>query len=285
MYTLFSLRGKQAVITGAATGIGKEMALLFAQRGAKVFLLDLNEEAVLKTSSEINREVNNPNSTVGMKCDVTSNKQVRSCFQRVLRHGRLDILCNNAGIGHVGNILTTEESDLTRVMDVNITGVFFCAKEAIRIMTLDNRGGVILNTGSCASVRPMKDRVAYATSKGAVLRMSTALATDHVTQGIRVNTICPGRVHTTFVDNFIRKNYPGKEEEMFRMLSEYMPQGRMAKPKEVAALALYLCSDEARFVTGATFSIDGGIKGVDHPKLYNSSNPPHPAIMPIASML
>lgn len=285
MVSLFSLHGKQAVVTGGAAGIGYEMALLFAERGAKVFLLDLNDTAVQEASSKINQKLNNPNATVGLKCDVTNKDSVEACFQQVVQNGRLDILCNNAGIGHVGNILNTDENDLTRVFDVNVKGVFLCAKEAVKLMLSDSSGGVILNTGSCASVRPIKDRVAYATSKGAVLRLTTALATDHVTDGIRVNTICPGRVHTTFVDNFIKKNYPGKEKEMFQMLSEYMPQGRMAKPREIAALALYLCSDEARFVTGVAFSVDGGIQGVDHPKLYNTKNPPHPSIMPIASML
>lgn len=273
------------VVTGAAAGIGKEMALLFAEQGAKVFLLDLNETDVKIAASEINSKLRNPNATVGMKCDVTNKDSVAACFQEVVQYGRLDILCNNAGIGHVGNILKTNENDLVRVFDVNVKGVFLCAKEAIRLMLLDNKGGAILNTGSCASVRPIKDRVAYAASKGAVLRLTTALATDHCLAGIRVNAICPGRVHTTFVDNFIKKNYPGKEEKMFQMLSEYMPQGRMAKPREIAAMALYLCSDEARFITGAAFSIDGGIEGVDHPKLYDSSNSPHPAIMPLPSML
>ena len=163
------------------------------------------------------------------------------------------------------------------MVKVNVNGVFNCAKEAIRVMTSDGKGGVILNTGSCASVHPIKDRVVYAATKGAVLTMTTSLATDHVHEGIRCNCICPGRVHTPFVDAFIKKNYAGNEKKMFKQLSEYMPQGRMLTPGEVAALALYLCSDEARMITGAAITIDGGIQGVDHPKVYDKSVEMHPA--------
>jgi NAD(P)-dependent dehydrogenase (short-subunit alcohol dehydrogenase family) len=169
------------------------------------------------------------------------------------------------------------ESDLDRVVKVNINGVFNCAKEAIRVMTADGKGGVILNTGSCASVHPIKDRVVYAATKGAVLTMTTSIATDHVHEGIRCNCICPGRVHTPFVDAFIKKNYAGNEKKMFKQLSEYMPQGRMLTPGEVAALALYLCSDEAKMITGSAITIDGGIQGVDHPKVYDKPVDVHPA--------
>ena len=174
-------------------------------------------------------------------------------------------------------ITDATESDLDRVVKVNINGVFNCAKEAVRVMTSDGKGGVILNTGSCASVHPIKDRVVYAATKGAVLTMTTSLATDHVHEGIRCNCICPGRVHTPFVDAFIKKNYAGNEKKMFKQLSEYMPQGRMLTPGEVAALALYLCSDEARMITGAAITIDGGIQGVDHPKVYDKAVEMHPA--------
>lgn len=278
---IFSLAGKTAVITGGATGIGYEMSLLFAQRGAQVFIADYNEVGAQAAAEKINA-LCGPGSAVAVACNVASASSVKAAFDRVAAestNGRLDILCNNAGIGHVGNITTTNEDDLNRVMAVNVNGVFLCAKEAVRLMTADDQGGVILNTGSCASICPIKDRVAYAASKGAVLTMTWSLATDHVHQGIRVNCICPGRIHTPFVDGFIKKNFPGKEEENFVRLSEYMPQGRMGTPGEVAALALYLVSDEARFVTGAVYPIDGGIRGVDHPKLYTTPhNKPHPSI-------
>lgn len=163
------------------------------------------------------------------------------------------------------------------MLKVNVNGVFNCAKEAVLMMKESGKGGVILNTGSCASVHPIKDRVVYAATKGAVLTMTTSIATDHVSDGIRCNCICPGRVHTPFVDAFVRENYKGREKEMFAQLSQYMPQGRMLTPGEVAASALYLCSDEARMITGAAITIDGGILGVDHPKVYDADVSSHPA--------
>ena len=282
---LFSLAGKTAVVTGGATGIGYEMCLIFARQGAQVFVADLDAAGAARAAARINTDAGvsagGMGGATGVACNVTDAHAVRACFARVAceaRNGRLDILCNNAGIGHVGNLATTEEADLDRVMKVNVNGVFLCSKEAVRMMTADDGGGVILNTGSCASLCPIKDRVAYAASKGAVLTMTMSIATDHVDAGIRCNAICPGRVHTPFVDGFIRKNFPGKEKENFQRLSEYMPQGRMGTPGEIAALALYLVSDEARFVTGAAYNIDGGIKGVDHPKAYNIHNDrAHPA--------
>lgn len=278
MSDLFSLAGKQAVITGGADGIGFEMSQLFARRGAKVFVLDINLSAATNAVKKINALSDVKQTAVAVKCNVTSATSVKSAFDVVFSFGRCDILCNNAGIGHVGNILNTEESDLDRVMKVNVNGVFLCSKAAIANMVADNGGGVILNTGSCASLSPIKDRSAYATSKGAVRTLTTSIATDHVYQGIRCNAICPGRVRTPFVDAFVKKNFPGKEEENLTRLSEYMPVGRMATPGEIAALALYLVSDEARFVTGAMYSIDGGIQGVDHPKAYNINNgKSHPA--------
>merc|ERR1712187_936031 len=163
-------------------------------------------------------------------------------------------------------------------MKVNVNGAFICSKYAIKHMTARGRGGVILNTGSCASIHPIKDRIIYATTKGAILTMTTSLATDHVQHGIRVNCICPGRVHTPFVDGFVKKRYPGDEARMVQQLAAYMPQARMLQPKEIAALALYLVSDEARMVTGAAFSIDCGIVGADHPKVYDIANEMHPSL-------
>ena len=151
-------------------------------------------------------------------------------------------------------------------------GVFHCAKSAVRHMKADKKGGVILNTGSTASVSPIKDRFIYAATKGAVLTMTTSLASDFVLDNIRCNCICPGRVHTPFVDGFIAKSYAGREKEQFAVLSEYMPMGRMGQPLEIAKLALYLCSDDSSFATGASFVLDGGIGGIDHPKIYGIDN-------------
>jgi len=273
---MFSLKGKSAVVTGGATGIGFEIAKTFAKQGAEVWIFDLNLKAASDAVKKINISLNEVRAHA-VECNVTDPNSVASGFKTFTAIGkRLDILVNNAGVGFVGDILHTALSDFRKVMSVNVEGLFLCSKEAVRLMGKDGGGGVILNLGSCASVRPMKDRLAYATSKGAVLLMTTSLATDHLDKGIRVNCICPGRIHTTFVDNFVKKNWPGDEDRQYKRLSEYMPMGRMGKPGEIAALALYLCSDEARFVTGAAVPIDGGIMGADHPKLYNLEANVHP---------
>jgi len=274
---IFSLKGKQAIITGGGSGIGKEMANLFARRGAKVFICDMDATAAEGVASTINKEMGSL-SAVGMLCDVTKSQDVQRLFDQVAGNGGIHILCNNAGISHVGNIETAEEADLDRVIKVNINGAFNCSKVAIKHMIAAGNGGVILNTGSCASIHPIKDRIIYATTKGAILTMTTSLATDHVHHGIRVNCICPGRVRTPFVEGFVKKNYPGKEEEMLKQLGSYMPQGRMLEPQEIAAAALYLVSDEAKMVTGAAFAIDGGIVGADHPKVYDVQNVMHPSL-------
>lgn len=274
---IFSLKGKRALITGAGSGIGKEMALLFAQRGAHVVVCDLDRSAADTVASEVNSLVG-AGAATGISCDVAKADEVQRVFAKVAEAGGIDILCNNAGISHVGNIEVAEEADLDRVMKVNVNGAFLCAKAAIKYMIAANKGGVILNTGSCASINPIKDRVIYATTKGAILTMTTSLATDHVHQGIRVNCICPGRVRTPFVEGFVKKNYPGKEDVMLKQLGQYMPQGRMLVAKEIAAAALYLVSDEARMVTGIAMPVDGGIVGVDHPKLYDVVNEMHPSL-------
>ena len=215
--------GKTCVVTGGADGIGLEMVKLFAQQGAQVFILDLNGKAAEERARALRAK---GHIVTGIQCNVASAESVENAFKQIERSGRVDVLCNNAGIGHVGNVLNTTVADMERVMAVNVTGVMLCAKEAIKIMLKDNKGGAILNTGSIASIRPIKDRIAYAASKGAINTLTMALATDHIADGIRVNAVCPGRIHTTFVDNFIKKNYPGKEQEMFTMLSEYMPNGQ-----------------------------------------------------------
>lgn len=275
MAEIFSLKGKRAIITGAGSGIGKAMAVLFAQRGAHVIVCDLDPAAAEAVASEINAS---SGAASGVACDVAKAEQVQKVFDTVAAGGGIDIVCNNAGISHVGNIETAEEADLDRVVKVNVNGAFLCAKAAIKHMVAAGKGGVILNTGSCASINPIKDRIIYATTKGAILTMTTSLATDHVHQGIRVNCICPGRVRTPFVDGFVKTNYPGKEEEMLKQLGQYMPQGRMLIAKEIAAAALYLVSDEARMVTGIAMPVDGGIVGVDHPKLYDVNNEMHPSL-------
>lgn len=255
---MFDLTNKTAVITGAASGIGKAVAMVFAGQGATVHLLDMNENGLSETTAEI--------AGLGGKsephmADVTKQSAIKSLFEKI---GQLDILVNCAGISNIGKADTTTEEDFDRVYTVNVKGIYNCLHEAIPIMK-KQRGGVIVNLASVASTVGLTDRFAYSMSKGAVLGMTLSVAKDYITDGIRCNCISPGRVHTPFVDNFLANNYPGKEQEMFEKLSKTQPIGRMAKPVEIAHLLLYLCSDEASFITGCDYPIDGGFIKLNTP--------------------
>ena len=248
---MFQLNKKVAVVTGSGSGIGKAVALLFAKQGAEVHLVDLNEEGINTTAEEIKKE---NGKAVAHVCDVTSQQQVKDIFNGV---GRVDILVNSAGVSHIGNAETTTEEDFDRLYRVNVKGVYNCLHAAVTRMK-QNKSGVILNLASIASTVGITDRFAYSMTKGAVLAMTLSVARDYLKEGIRCNCISPARVHTPFVDGFLKKNYPGREEEMFENLSKSQPIGRMAKPAEIASLVLYLCSDEASFITGCDYPIDGG---------------------------
>ncbi|MEP6951084.1 MAG: SDR family oxidoreductase [Ginsengibacter sp.] len=248
---MFQLNGKIAVVTGSGSGIGKAVAVLFAKQGAEVHVLDLNEEACNLAVKEI-QESNGK--AVAQVCDVTVQQSVKEVFNKI---GKVDILVNSAGISHVGNVENTTEADLDRLYNVNIKGVYNCLQAAVSIMK-QNKAGVILNLASVAGIIGLADRFAYSLTKAAVYSMTITVARDYINDGIRCNCISPGRVHTPFVDGFIKKNYPGKEVEMFEILSKAQPIGRMARPEEIASLILYLCSDEASFVTGSDYPIDGG---------------------------
>lgn len=253
---MFRLDGKNAVVTGAGSGIGRAIAKTFAAQGARVFVLERDQSAGAQTVAEISGGGGKA-SVVG--CDVADAGSVDAAFAKVIAEsGRIDILVNNAGIAHIGAVANTTEEDFDRIYSVNVKGVFLCSKAAVPRMVTAG-GGVILNLASIASLIGLPDRFAYSMSKGAVLTMTRSIAVDYVKQGIRCNCVCPARVHTPFVDGYLRDNYPGREQDMFRQLSEYQPIGRMAEPEEVAALALYLCSDEASFITGQAYPIDGGV--------------------------
>jgi NAD(P)-dependent dehydrogenase (short-subunit alcohol dehydrogenase family) len=248
---MFELNDKHAAITGAGSGIGRAMALLFARQGAFVHVLDISETAAADVVREIHAAGGQASAHV---CNVADYGAVMAAFAGITA---IDILVNNAGVAHVGRADTTCEADFDRVMSVNVKGVYHCLHAAIPQLR-KNGGGVIVNMASVASWVGVADRFAYSTAKGAVMAMTLSVAKDYVKEGIRCNSISPGRVHTPFVDGFLARNYPGQESEMFDKLARTQPIGRMAKPEEVAALALYLCSEQASFITGSDFPIDGG---------------------------
>ena len=253
---VFELPGKVAVVTGAGSGIGAAIAVLFAKQQARVVVLDVDQEAARRTAVAIADE---GGLAEARACDVANAASVSDVFGTVAAaHGRVDILVNNAGIAHVGTIEQTSEADLDRLYQVNVKGVFLCAQAAVPIM-LGQGGGVILNMASIASLVGVPERFAYSMTKGAVLTMTMSIAIDYVKQNIRCNCICPARIHTPFVDQYVAKHYAGREREVLQQLSAYQPIGRMGTSEEVAYLALYLCSDEASFVTGQAYPIDGGV--------------------------
>ncbi|SDE32932.1 SDR family NAD(P)-dependent oxidoreductase [Niabella drilacis] len=248
---MFQLISKTAVVTGGGSGIGKAVALLLAKAGARVIVADFNKEAGLQTIGEIEAA---GGSAEGIFLDVSRQDDVVTAFEQL---PAIDILVNSAGISHIGKADTTAEADFDRVYNVNVKGVYNTLYAAIPRMKAQG-GGVIVNMASIASSVGLPDRFAYSMSKGAVLAMTLSVAKDYIGDGIRCNCVSPARVHTPFVDGFLAKNYPGREAEMFDKLSKTQPIGRMAKPEEIAALILYLCSDEAGFITGCDYPIDGG---------------------------
>ncbi|MDI5949938.1 SDR family NAD(P)-dependent oxidoreductase [Flavobacterium yafengii] len=248
---MFSLQNKKAVVTGGGSGIGKAIAALFAKQGAEVHIVELTEESAKAAVEEIKE---NGGKVFSHACNVANQQEVLATFEKI---GNINILVNNAGIAHVGNVETTPEADFDRIMNVNVKGVYNCLHAAIPQLR-NSEGSVIVNMASIAAWVGIPDRFAYSTAKGAVMAMTLSVAKDYMAENIRCNSISPARVHTPFVDGFISKNYPGKEAEMFDKLSKSQPIGRMGKPDEVAALALFLCSDEAGFITGCDYPIDGG---------------------------
>jgi len=253
---VFQLTGKIAVVTGGGSGIGEAIARLFARQGAYVAVLDLDGEAACRTAAAIASDGGRADARA---CDVSNAERVGGAVGSIAEaHRRIDILVNNAGIAHVGTIERTTEADMDRLYQVNVKGVYLCARAVVPIM-LAQGGGVILNMASIASLVGVPERFAYSMTKGAVLTMTMSIAVDYVKQNIRCNCICPARIHTPFVDNFVARHYAGREAETLRALAAYQPVGRMGTPEEVASLALYLCSDEASFVTGQAYPIDGGV--------------------------
>ena len=248
---MFSISGKKAVVTGGGSGIGRAISVLFAQQGAEVHIIELSEENAAATVAEITAA---GGKATAHSCNVASQTDVLETFNTI---GALNILVNNAGIAHIGKADTTSEEDFDRVIKVNVKGVYNCLYAAIPQLRAA-KGGVIVNMASIAALVGLSDRFVYSTAKGAVMAMTLSVAKDYINENIRCNSVSPARVHTPFVDGFLKNNYPGREAEMFEKLSKSQPIGRMAEPKEIAALVLYLCSEESSFITGCDYPIDGG---------------------------
>jgi 2-keto-3-deoxy-L-fuconate dehydrogenase len=251
---MFNLNDKTAIVTGGGSGIGKAISILFAKQGAEVHILDFDSNGANNAVEEIKA---NGGKATAHQCDVSNQQQVTDIIKNIAeQNGSIQLLINNAGVAHVGTVETTSEDDFNRLFNINVKGVYNCLQAAIPFMK--ETGGAIVNMASIASSVGIPDRFAYSMTKGAVVGITLSVAKDFLHNGIRCNCISPARVHTPFVDGFISKNYPGKEAEMFEKLSKTQPIGRMAKPDEIAHLVLYLCSDEASFITGCDYPIDGG---------------------------
>jgi 2-keto-3-deoxy-L-fuconate dehydrogenase len=250
----FRLDAKVAVITGGASGIGRAIAERFAKSGGHVCVLDVNARQAGEVVRDIARRGGKARSIV---CDVTDQRRVQAVFEELASAGPVHILVNNAGISHVGSLEKTSEADFEKVFNVNVRGMYNCMLACVQHMKSAG-GGVILNMASVAGSAGLADRFAYSMSKGAVIAMTYSVARDYLKYNIRSNCISPARVHTPFVDGYLARNYPGREKEYFEKLSKAQPIGRMGQPVEVADLALFLCSDQASFITGVNYAIDGG---------------------------
>lgn len=248
---MFKLVNKNIVVTGAGSGIGKSVAVILAKQGASIVVADLDAQNAAKTVQEITE---NGGIASALILNVAHQQEVIDCFGQITV---IDALITCAGISNIGNAENTLEADFDRVFNVNVKGTYNCMHAAIPIMK-SNGGGSIITISSVAAKVGLQDRFAYSMSKGAVYSMTLSVAKDYLKDNIRCNSVSPARIHTPFVDGFLAKNYAGNEAEMFDKLSKTQPIGRMGQPDEVAGLIAYLCSDEASFLTGSDYAVDGG---------------------------
>ncbi len=246
--------GKTALVTGGGSGIGYCVSTRLASEGAYVIIVDID---AVGANSTLEKIISNGGAGAVLVCDISNRSQVTRVTKDIPDECDIDILINNAGIAHVGNIENTAEADFDRIYNVNVKGIYNVLSVIIPLMK-QRRKGVIVNMASVASSVGIADRFAYSMSKGAVMSMTYSIAKDYIDYGIRCNCVAPSRVHTPFVDNFIANNYPDNAEEMFDKLSKSQPIGRMGTPEEVASAVAYLSSEEAAFITGTNFPVDGG---------------------------
>jgi 2-keto-3-deoxy-L-fuconate dehydrogenase len=255
MSEMFSLRNKTALVTGGGSGIGRAICERFGAAGAEVFVLDRDSGPAEDVAQAI---VSAGGRARAVVTDVADESSVRAAVELA---DRVDVVVNNAGIAHIGGAVDTAPEDLDRVFSVNVKGVHHVLRAVLPRMEAQG-GGVVLNLCSIAAKVGLEARFAYSASKGAVFAMTLQVARDYVGKNIRCNCLCPARVHTPFVDGYLARVYPGRESEMFEKLSKAQPIGRMASADEVAAAAHFLCSDDAKFLTGVSYDVDGGVIGL-----------------------
>ena len=254
MTARFALNGKVALVTGGASGIGAAISRAFAEQGASVVVADVNKSAGQAVAESLGTNA------MFQRVDVTDRHSVESAVAAgVKRFGKLDVMVNNAGIGHVGSVQETEQADFDRLFAVNVTGVFNGSRVAVdQMLRQTPAGGVIINMASVAGQIGVPRRFAYCATKGAVIAMTKQLSVDYVKSGIRCNCICPGTVYSPFVEGYVERFHHDTREQTIAELHARQPIGRMGRPEEIADLAVYLASDAASFMTGSAVTLDGG---------------------------